>query len=109
MDDKEKKKLFISIKIMDKTESIIKHVTTLGATIWAIDIIADKIEQVTYIITTLAIVIIALIIYSVKLKRSNGDKTEQMAKHNQELEKMIDPKRTSSQLTKRGQTNPLDK
>ncbi|SMN12289.1 hypothetical protein SPBRAN_505 [uncultured Candidatus Thioglobus sp.] len=38
-----------------------------------------------------------------------GDKTAQMTKHNQMLEKKIDPKRTSSQLTERGQTNPLDK
>ena len=51
----------------------------------------------------------AFIIYTVKQNRLIGDKTAQMTKHNQKLEKQIDSKRTSSGLTERGQTNPLDK
>lgn len=104
-----KEKILIRIKRMDKIESIVKHAMTVGAVVWSIDIIADKIEQIANIVIILAIVIIAFIIYSVKQNRFIGDKTEQMTKHNQKLEKKIDPKRTSSQLTERGQTNPLDK
>jgi hypothetical protein len=35
--------------------------------------------------------------------------TEKMAQRIEELEKQIDPQRTSSRLTKRGKTNPQDK
>lgn len=104
-----KEKLLIRIKRMDKTESIMKHAMTLGAVVWSVDIIADKIEQIANIVYALIVVIIVFIIYSVKQSKFIGDKTAQMTKHNQMLEKKIDPKRTSSQLTERGQTNPLDK
>jgi len=82
---------------------------TLGAVVWSIDIMADKIEQITNIVYALIVIIIMLIIYSVKQNKFIGDKTKQMTKHSQNLEKKIDPKRTSSQLTEQGQTNPLDK
>ncbi|NYT27305.1 MAG: hypothetical protein H0A76_05070 [Candidatus Thiodubiliella endoseptemdiera] len=94
---------------MDKTESIVKHAMTLGAIVWSIDIIANKIEQISYIIFAFVCVIIAFIIFIMKQNKFIGDKTAQMTKHNEKLEKQIDPKRTSSQLTERGQTNPLDK
>lgn len=104
-----KEKILIRIKTMDKIESIVKHALTLGAIVWSIDIIADKIEQIVSIVYTLILVIILFIIYSVRQNKFIGDKTAQMTKHNQELEEKIDSKRTSSQLTERGQTNPLDK
>ncbi len=104
-----KEKILIRIKIMDKIESIVKHTLTLCAIVWSIDIIADKIEQIVNIAYALIFVIMLFIIYIVKQNKFIGDKTKQMAKHNQELEEKIDPKRTSSQLTERGQTNPLDK
>lgn len=105
-----KEKLLIRIKRMDKIESIVKHAMTVGAVVWSVSIIADKIEQqIAYIVFALIVVIIAFIIYNIKQNKLIGDKTKQMAKHNQKLEEKIDPKRTSSQLTERGQTNPLDK
>jgi len=104
-----KEKLLIRMKRMDKTESIVKHAMTLVAIVWSFNIIANKIEQISYIIFVLACVIIVFIIFIMKQNKFIGDKTAQMTKHNQELEKQIDPKRTSSQLTERGQTNPLDK
>ncbi len=105
----DKEKLLIRIKRMDKTESIVKHAMTLGAIVWSINIIANKIEQISYIVFTLVCVIIAFIMFTMKQNKFIGDKTAQMTKHNQKLEKQIDPERTSSQLTERGQTNPLDK
>ncbi len=104
-----KERTLIRIKLMDKIESIVKHAMTLGAVVWSIDIIADKIEQITGIVYALIFLLIMLIIYSVKQNKFIGDKTAQMTEHNQKLEKKIDPKRTSSKLTTRGQTNPLDK
>ncbi len=104
-----KEKLLLRIKIMDKIESIVNHALTLGAIVWSISIIADKIEQISYIVFSLLGVIIVLIILNYKQDKFIGDKTAQMTKHNQKLEKQIDLKRTSSQLTERGQTNPLDK
>ena len=104
-----KEKILIRIKTMDKIESVVKHAMTLGAIVWSISIIADKIEQISYIVFSFVGVIIAFIIYTVKQNRFIGDKTAQMTKHNQKLEKQIDSKRTSSGLTERGQTNPLDK
>ncbi len=104
-----KEKLLLRIKIMDKIESIVNHALTLGAIVWSISIIADKIEQISYIVFSLLGVIIVLIILNYKQDKFIGDKTAQMTKHNQKLEKQIDLKRTSSQLTEQGQTNPLDK
>jgi hypothetical protein len=94
---------------MDKIESIVKHALILGAIVWSIDIIADKINQIANIVYALIFVIVILIIYATRQKKFIGDKTEQMAKHNQKLERKIDSKRTSSQLTEQGQTNPLNK
>ncbi len=82
---------------------------TLGAIVWSIDIITNKIEQISYIIFALVCAIIAFIIFVMKQSKFIGDKTAQMTKHTQKLEKQIDQKRTSSQLTERGKTNPLDK
>lgn len=93
-----KEKILIRIKIMDKIESIAKHTLTLGAIVWSIDIIANKIEQIVNIVYALIFVIIIFIIYIVKQNKFIGDKTKQMTKHNQELEKKIDSKRTSSQF-----------
>ncbi|CAC9576217.1 hypothetical protein [uncultured Gammaproteobacteria bacterium] len=104
-----KEKLLIRMKRMDKTESIVKHAMTLGAIVCSIDIIANKIEQIAYIISALVFVIMVFIIFIMKQNKFMGNKTAQMTRHSQELEKRIDPKRTSSQLTEKGQTNPLDK
>lgn len=104
-----KEEIIMRIKRMDKVESILKHAMTTGATVWAIKIIADKLEQIAYTAGIFMLIIIAFIIYSVKQHKFIGDKTAQMTAHNQELEKKIDPNRTSSQLTSRGKTNPLDK
>jgi hypothetical protein len=107
MDNQEK--LLIRIKIMDKIESIVKHTLTLGAVVWSVDIIADKIEQIANIVYALIFIIVIFIMYTARQNKFIGGKTQQMAKHNQELEKIIDKNRTSSQLTKQGQTNQLDK
>jgi ABC-type long-subunit fatty acid transport system fused permease/ATPase subunit len=105
----DQEKLIIRIKIMDKTESIVKHALTMGAIVWSISIIADKIDQIANIVYALLFAIIIFIIYTTRLKKFIGNKIKQMANHNQKLEKSIDSKRTSSQLTEQGQTNPLDK
>lgn len=104
-----KEKLLIRIKKMDKIESIVKHAMTVGAVVLSVNIIADKVEQIANTLITLTVVIIVLILYGVKQNKFIGDKTKQMTKHNQELEKKIDPTRTSSELTERGETNPMDK
>lgn len=102
-------KTLIKMKLMDKIESIVNHFMTLVAVVGSVYIIVDKIEKIANIIIALGVFIIALIILNAKQMKLNGDKTEQMTKHSQDLEKQLDPKRTSSKLTRRGQTNPLDK
>ena len=47
--------------------------------------------------------------YGLKERRLRRQKTEEMASHIEHLEKIIDPKRTSSGLTPKGTTRPEDK
>jgi len=47
--------------------------------------------------------------YGLNERRLRHKKTERLAAHAQELEKIIDPKRTSSGLTPKGTTRPEDK
>ena len=51
---------------------------------------------------------IAGIGYGCMQKRSRKRTIEHLSERKEELEKMLDPKRTSSMLTKRGETNPED-
>jgi hypothetical protein len=47
--------------------------------------------------------------YGIKRKKLHGDNVERTARRLSELEQRIDPKRTSSRLTPRGETHPQDK
>lgn len=47
--------------------------------------------------------------YGLRQKHLKEDAIERLTKRPQELEKLIDPNRTSSQLTPRGRTNPKDR
>ena len=49
------------------------------------------------------------VVYGVKRHRLHGDNVQRMAGRLAELEKQIDPKRSSSRLTPRGKTRPEDK
>lgn len=48
-------------------------------------------------------------IWALMERKLRGDKTREMASRIQELEQKIDPGRSSSHLTERGQTRPEDK
>jgi len=48
-------------------------------------------------------------LYGLNERRLRHKKTERLASHAIELEKMLDPKRTSSGLTPKGTTRPEDK
>jgi hypothetical protein len=49
------------------------------------------------------------VVYGAKRRKLQGDNLERTAKRLSELEKRIDPKRSSSRLTPRGKTRPEDK
>jgi len=68
-------------------------------------LIVDKI--VVFGIYT-AIIILLLIAFSFYQNRSNGAKVEDMSEHIKQLELKQDPKRGSSNLTRQGNTNPID-
>jgi hypothetical protein len=49
------------------------------------------------------------VVYGVRRRKLQGDNVERTAKRISDLEKRIDPKRSSSRLTPRGKTRPEDK
>ncbi|MBI1790615.1 MAG: hypothetical protein HYR60_24050 [Acidobacteria bacterium] len=48
-------------------------------------------------------------LYGLKERKLRRDKTEYLQDRIQKLEKQMDPNRSTSRLTKRGTTNPMDK
>lgn len=68
-------------------------------------LIFDKIVELRIYALIMALLLIAFSIYQ---KRSNGVKVEDMSEHIRQLELKHDTKRSSSSLTKQGDTNPMD-
>lgn len=99
----------VKYKLIDKIESIIKHIITSATLIACVYIISDKINHVAEIILYFTVVIAVLIMYIVERHIFIGNKTAQMTEHSQKLEKKIDKNRSSSNLTAQGKTNPEDK
>ena len=51
---------------------------------------------------------LAGMLYGVRERKLRRDKTEYLQERIQKLEKQVDPNRSTSRLTKRGTTNPMD-
>ncbi|MDC9715600.1 MAG: hypothetical protein PSN36_07290 [Gammaproteobacteria bacterium] len=69
-------------------------------------LIFDKVIELSVYIVIIVLSLIAFLFYQ---KKSNGSKVEDMSGHIEQLELKQDPKRSSSNLTKQGNTHPEDK
>jgi hypothetical protein len=99
----------LKYKLIDKAESLIKHIITSGVLIACVYIISDKISVIVHMVLYLIIVIVGLFVYILERNVSIGHKIAQMTNHSQRLEEKIDKNRSSSNLTAKGKTNPKDK
>ena len=109
MDNNEKENTLVEETRIKARYGLSATVVKALAAVTVVYILKDTIQDATKFIMWLIILLLLLLIINKKTFDYSRRKTKYWSQKTEKLEKIIDLKRTSSGLTKTGETHPRDK